>query len=43
MISNYHKIRNAIEEALRLGKKDFIIYPYGENGILTKRILNDSF
>lgn len=23
MISNYHKIRNAIEEALRLGKKDF--------------------
>lgn len=43
MVSNYHRIRNAIEKALHSGKKDFIIYPYGENGALTKRILNDSF
>lgn len=43
MISNFHKIRNAIEEALNLGKRNFIIYPYGENGVLTKQILNDSF
>lgn len=43
MTSNFHKIRNAIEEALNLGKRNFIIYPYGENGVLTKQILNDSF
>ncbi|MDE6364348.1 MAG: CatB-related O-acetyltransferase [Lachnospiraceae bacterium] len=43
MAANYHKIRNTIQEALCLGKKDFIIYPYGENGVLTKQILNDSF
>lgn len=43
MISNFHKIRNAIEKALNLGKRNFIIYPYGENGALTKQILNDSF
>ena len=36
MISKYHKIRKAIMGAVSGGKKNFIIYPYGENGIMTK-------
>lgn len=43
MVTVYQKIRNAIEGALDAGKGNFIIYPYGEYGILTKQILNDSF
>lgn len=43
MITDYQKIRNAVEEALSSGKKNFIIYPYGEYGVMTKQILNDSF
>lgn len=43
MISKYHKIRKAIADAISHQKKNFIIYPYGENGVLTKQILNDSF
>ena len=43
MISKYHKIRKAIMGAVSGGKKNFIIYPYGENGIMTKQILSDSF
>lgn len=43
MTTPYQKIRNAIEESLQLDKKKFIIYPYGEFGVLTKQILNDCF
>lgn len=43
MISHYHRIRNAIAEAIKLGKGNFIIYPYGENGFATRKILNDNF
>ncbi len=39
----YQRIRNAIEESLKQGKRNFIIYPFGENGILTKQILNNAF
>lgn len=43
MITDYQKIRNAIENALNTFKKNFIIYPYGEYGMMTKYILNDVF
>ncbi len=43
MIMRYQKIREAIEKALELGKKNFIIYPFGNNGVLTKQVLNGSF
>lgn len=43
MITDYQKIRNTIENALNLCKKDFIIYPYGEYGMMTKHILNDVY
>lgn len=36
-------IRNAIEQQVKNGKKKFIIYPFGENGMLTKQILNNGF
>lgn len=43
MYTDYQKIRSAIEQALNAGKSNFIIYPYGEYGAMTKQILNDSF
>lgn len=43
MITDYQKIKNAIEKTLDEGKRDFIIYPYGEYGVMAKQILNDSF
>lgn len=45
MITDYQKIRNAIEKHLseRTGISQFIIYPFGEYGMLTKKILNESF
>lgn len=43
MYTDYQRIRNAIEQALLAGKRNFIIYPYGEYGVITKQILNDSF
>lgn len=44
MVTDYQKIRNAIESQLSMRKDiQFIIYPYGEYGMLTKRILNESF
>lgn len=48
MVTDYQKIRNTIEEylliQLRGGERDnqFIIYPFGEYGMLTKKILNES-
>ena len=43
MLTDYQKIRIAIERALDAGRSNFIVYPYGEYGALTKQILNDSF
>lgn len=43
MYTDYQKIHNAIENALSQGKTNFIIYPYGEYGVITKQTLNDSF
>lgn len=43
MVTDYQKIKNAVEKALGEGKRDFIIYPYGEYGVMAKQILNDSF
>ncbi len=43
MQTKYWKIRNAIEQALNSGKHNFIIYPYGECGVVAKQILNESF
>lgn len=41
--NKYQVIRNVIEKALRSGKSNFVIYPFGENGVLTKQILNIAF
>lgn len=43
MFTDYQRIRGAIRQALDLGRNNFIIYPYGEYGVMTKQILNDSF
>ena len=40
MITDYQKIRDGIENAIQAGKRNFIIYPFGEYGMLTKQILN---
>lgn len=37
------KIRNAIRLAIAAGKRNFIIYPFGKQGKLFKKILNDEF
>ncbi len=43
-MTDYQKIRNAIEATfVRGGVKQYIIYPFGEYGALTKKILNESF
>lgn len=43
MCTVYQKIRSAIERSIELGKRNFIIYPYGEYGFITKQVLNDCF
>ena len=42
-MSYYSYARKAIEEQLLLGKRDFILYPFGEQGLLVKEILNNVF
>ncbi len=42
-MTKYQKIRQKIKDALDVGKMNFVIYPFGENGILTKEILNWNF
>lgn len=39
----YSCIRKVIEKQVLLGRKEFILYPFGEQGMLTKRILNEVF
>ncbi len=39
----YRCICNTIENALDCGKKVFGIYPFGRNGMMTKRILKERY
>jgi hypothetical protein len=39
----YQRICNTIERAIESGKSEFIIYPYGMNGMMTKFILNERY
>lgn len=39
-MKNYEVINRALEEAIRQGRREFAIYPFGKNGIETKEILN---
>lgn len=43
MVQKYNKIMSSIEYHVRNGKRNFVIYPFGENGKMTKRILNERF
>lgn len=36
----YKMIDEAIKGCIANGKKEFVIYPFGKNGVLTKEILN---
>lgn len=42
-MSNYKIIRGRIKECLDEGWKKFIIFPFGENGMLVKMILQEAF
>lgn len=42
-MTDYQKIRNAIENCLFWGGKQFVIFPFGEYGMLTKKVLNECF
>lgn len=39
----YSDVRKVIEEQILLGRRDFILYPFGEQGLLVKEILNKVF
>ena len=39
----YSMLCKRIEKALRQGKRDFIIYPFGMNGMMAKKILNERY
>ena len=39
----YILICEAIETALQKGRRDFIIYPFGMNGMMAKTILNERY
>lgn len=43
MMSNYKNIRKRIQECLNEEWRKFIIFPFGENGMLTKHILEEAF
>lgn len=41
---NYNAhIRKVIEDQLTKGKREFILFPFGEWGMLTKKILNEVY
>ncbi len=42
-MSNFFVIKNKIKEQFDQGERQFIIFPYGENGILTNTILKECF
>lgn len=39
----YKKIRMCIEQLLEQGCNEFVLYPFGERGLLTKQILNECY
>lgn len=39
----YVLIKKKLEKQILLGRKRFILFPFGEQGMLTKRILNEAF
>jgi acetyltransferase-like isoleucine patch superfamily enzyme len=42
-MSKFSQIKEIIEQQLSNGYRKFIIYPYGENGVLVKDILNKTY
>jgi acetyltransferase-like isoleucine patch superfamily enzyme len=42
-MSYFQRIEKALKKLIESGKKDFVIYPFGEQGVLTKGILNGRF
>ncbi|WP_088188547.1 CatB-related O-acetyltransferase [Desulfosporosinus sp. FKA] len=42
-MNSYSKIKKIIQTQLNLGKSNFVIFPFGEKGMLTKGILNGLF
>ena len=42
-MDTFYEIKSAIEEKVKQGNRDFIIYPYGRAGMQTKEILNNCF
>ena len=42
-MSNYGIIRKRIKDCLDEGWKKFIIFPFGENGMLAKQVLEQTF
>lgn len=44
LITEYQRIKSKIEAVINAGEiKEFIIYPYGESGMLVKQVLNACF
>ncbi len=43
MNSNYTIIRDKIKNLIDMGVKKFVIFPFGEEGMMTKKILNECF
>lgn len=43
-MNDYERIKRTIEYHVNiLGKRDFVIYPFGNNGQIAKKILNNDF
>lgn len=42
-MSNYNMIRKRIKECLDEGYSKFVIFPFGENGMLVKQVLQETF
>lgn len=43
MMDYYKQIRKCVEQLLDEGCDEFILYPFGERGFLTKKILNECY
>lgn len=42
-MSNYGIIRERVQQCLEEGWKKFIVFPFGENGMLAKHVLEQAF
>ena len=42
-MSDYARVRSRLREQLDLGQRGFIVFPYGENGLLVNLILKECF